>query len=320
MNPFFIYHLSNFVKTPKNYTFALWRDLWTNIIGENMMKRMLLIGLVLLLTSQVLFSQNNGYVVSQNNGFIVKRYSPALIVSKLTLSNGVATHGERGSEHLGWYQIALNIDDDEEADIRFRNYTYEQREHSIGVERGTDGLPYHYNYGHYGKNTSEIDSIHWKRYFRFYGSNDFLYFAVRKQVGNDYYYGWVFAYIYVKKLNKADFQIISSAMCTVPNRHIFLGQIDINEDFPTLGDEASDDVWYFCQGSYTFLRCSKSQQFTSVEVYDTRGVRVNLIEDFNSPGKDWVDIGLESHPAGLYLARYRLDDGSEGCVKIIHTR
>ena len=280
-----------------------------------MMKRKILIGLVLLLVSLVSFSQNNGYVVSQNNGFIVKRYYPALTESATSV-----TRGESGGEHLGWIQLLLDIDDNYDPDIRFRHYVYEHIEHHLGVERGEYELPYHFVYGHFGKSTSDFDSAGWVRYFNFYNSNHFLYFAIRKKVGDDYYYGWISAYIYVKKLGTASFQIFSSAMCTVPNRHIFLGQIDINEDFSTLGDEASDDVWYFCQGSYTFLRCSKSQQFTSVEVYDTRGVRVNLIEDFNSPGKDWVDISLESHPAGLYLARYRLDDGSEGCVKIIHTR
>ena len=285
-----------------------------------MMKKQILIGLLLLLTPQVLFSQNNGYVVSQKNGFIVKRYSPALAISKQTILDGVATRGESGSEHLGWYQIALDISDNGEQDILFRHYVYENREHSIGVGLYAYESPYRCNYGHYGKNTSEIDSIHWKRYFRFYSSNDFLYFAIRKQVGDDYYYGWVFAYIYVEKLNTAYFKIISSAMCTVPNRHIYLGQIDLNEDMPTLGEETTEDVWSFCQGSYTFLRCSKSLQFATVEVYDTRGIRVKVVEDINTPGKNWVDISLENHPAGLYLARYRLTDGRDGCVKIIHTR
>lgn len=285
------------------------------------MKRKILIGLVLLLVSQVLFSQNNGYVVSQNNGFIVKRYSPALAISKQTILDGVATRGEEGSSHIGWYQIELDINDNEEPDIRFRNYTYEHRDHFVGVSLCAYGLPYRYHYDHYGKNTSEIDSIHWKTGFRFYGpNNDFLYFAVRKQVGDDYYYGWVFAYIYVEELNTAYFKIISSAMCTVPNRHIYLGQIDLNEDMPTLGEETTEDVWSFCQGSYTFLRCSKSLQFASVDVYDTRAIRVKVVEDINTPGKNWVDIGLENYPAGLYLARYRLADGSEGCFKIIHTR
>ena len=285
------------------------------------MKKKILIGLLLLLTSQVLFSQNNAYVVSQKNGFIVKRYSPALAISKQTILDGVATRGEEGSSHIGWYQIELDINDNEEPDIRFRNYTYEHRDHFVGVGLCAYGSPDRYHYDHYGKNTSEIDSIHWTTGSRFYGpNNDFLYFAVRKQVGDDYYYGWVFVYIYVEKLNTAYFKIISSAMCTVPNRHIFLGQIDLNEDMPTLGDETTEDVWSFCQGSYTFLRCSKSLQFASVEVYDTRGIRVKVVEDINTPGKNWVDISLENHPAGLYLARYRLTDGQEGCVKIIHTR
>ena len=282
------------------------------------MKKKILIGLLLLLTSQVLFSQNNAYIVSQNNGFIVKRYYPALTEQDCGPMQQVP------SAHSAWWTLSLDLDDDGSTDVYFLRHVYNQTQFSIEVT-----TPYYSQYGpstfygHYSKNISEIGSNQWRSGFNFYGTystdEGLGYFAVRKKIGDDYYYGWVFAYYFCNH-RSANFQIFSSAMCTVPNRHIFLGQIDINEDFPTLGDEASSDVWYFCQGSYTFLRCSKSLQFASVEVYDTRGVRVNVIEDFNSPGKDWVDISLENHPAGLYIARYRLTDGQEGCVKIIHTR
>ena len=296
------------------------------------MKKKILIGLLLLLTSQVLFSQNNGYVVSRNNGFIVKQYSPALT------DRDAGPLEQEPSSHLGWWSLPIDLEDDGEPDMEFTKYEHNRYETYLCIGRMPNGSVDVCNHSyrnififlHYGKSTSEIDSLRWTKGYCIYSDyqipfgtvppiEEFVYFPVRKKVGDDYYYGWVFTYIFLDYVS-TEYQIISSAMCTVPNRHIFLGQIDLNEDMPTLGEETTEDVWSFCQGSYTFLRCGDSMQFSSVEVYDTRGIRVKVVEDITTPGKNWVDIGLENYPAGLYLVRYRLADGSEGCVKIIHTR
>ena len=113
----------------------------------------------------------------------------------------------------------------------------------------------------------------------------------------------------------AYWQIFSSALCTIPNRHIFMGQTSIDEPEPLNG--TTMEAWSSAFGRYTLLQCSDTNSFNAITVYDLQGRPVYEVHDINS---SFVTLDLYTIPVGIYLIHYRLAGGKTGTLKTLHSR
>lgn len=283
-----------------------------------------------------------------------------VVLSLLVLSVGVAFAQQKGGiyvkdyypyiEDLNYpynydYTVELDIDGDEIPELRHRReYWYKFYQYYLyltNIPSRTDVDIFavaggHYYFREYGFCPDSADRakpyhhliITWAR-----GTQTALtgpdtpciadgYLPVRMWKGDDVYYGWISAYFYVFK-DTSFAHIYATAMCTVPNRPIFMGQRSLDESYPfdenTIG-HAKPDVWVTNGDNYAFLRCDNHYTFQSLEVYDIGGRRLDNCYPLSKMNNSMVIVDLTSRNTGVYLARYRLSNGKTGAVKIPHFR
>ena len=279
---------------------------------------------LLLLATQLVYAQNEGFVVHEYP--IPLRYPQGIVVSHhysvLALDMDDDGIGEFKPEAIGykWAYYALNVN------------------HSTGPEdtllcawkadmlQMTNDLPYY-------------DESYVEAYFDPRDEKTFSYVAVRKNINGVWYWGWAYVFFDYDGEKIIEFgvyphmYVYKTAMCTIPNRHIYMGQTSLADSIPSQPSVGLDrkPVWVMEAGKRTLLRCEPSTSFTSLELYDLTGRKWlhSSREDIISPvgsrsapklSGDIVDLDMVSMPFGVFIAVYRLEDGRQGAVKIFHLR
>ena len=261
------------------------------------------------LTFLLLITQS---LIAQNNGFIVKDYYPAKTFPYCPNILDIES-----------MSFTLDLDNDGMDDIRFERALNRRAQYFVLRIHGTQNTTIN-KCTEYTNTSSIADFVQSKEVFWdvYKPYEEFFYVAVKKQVGDNIYYGWVLSYVYActwyacsRKYDTAYFIAYSSAMCTIPNQHIFMGQTSLEEQVPA--SNSSEDVWSYSLGKYTLLQCSDTNSFNAVSVYDLQGRPVYEVHDINS---SFVTLDLYTIPVGIYIIRYRLAGGETGTIKTLHSR
>ena len=125
-------------------------------------------------------------------------------------------------------------------------------------------------------------------------------YAIRHQVGNNYYYGWF------KVLSGGTVSFDKYGFCTIPNYPLRWGQIDITG---VEEDEANHIAKLHPNPTAGIVRID-GDKAAEVHVYNALGQLVKTVQNAN-------EINLHSLPSGVYLLRVTLEDGTVFTDKVV---
>lgn len=214
----------------------------------------------------------------------------------------------------------FDVDDDGESDFRYNLYvgryliciSFYGNWHN-GNRNGVRTFPFN-EFG--SLNTADIDEWQGDITHRYDTPPHTALFALKKVCGNDCYYGWAVVAINRKAEDfpYVSYEVYATAMCTIPNQHITLGQYSMSAPLAIdqfQGGEA--DLLVLDQDGRINVCAVGNSQLDKVMLADCMGRVVFTRQGINGRTLD-IEKGVLG--SGIYVVRYSLQNGKSGIKKI----
>lgn len=131
--------------------------------------------------------------------------------------------------------------------------------------------------------------------------------GLRYRDGDNYYYGWVEAYIHYVLNTQYELRVSRTCFCTIPNHPLIWGQTSVNIGLNE-GDDSAFATTFPNPTKRTFTVVGKNLQ--QVKVFNTLGQRVLTVRGEG----ETLSLDLNGQPAGIYFVNITDSEGRT-CVK-----
>jgi hypothetical protein len=136
--------------------------------------------------------------------------------------------------------------------------------------------------------------------------------GVRFTQGEDYYYGWIRAY--VSSIDTAVFiNVDKMAYCTIPNYPLLWGQTEISNSVPKT-DAGNDGVKINFSNAANTVQIESITKIKEVEIVNSRG---QIVKKARNVGRNETEINVSGLQSGVYIVKVSLDDGRVVSGKIV---